>query len=344
MRRYFPALLGNEKTKSRIGAAIDGGTLPHALLIGGAYGSGKTTLAIEIAAALNCEKRGDGASSLPCGECGCCKRIRELNFPDLKVLSKPKDRATLGVDAIKDFREDMFLSSTESDYKIYVIDDAETMTTEAQNALLKVLEEPPAGVLIMILTTEGDKILTTIKSRAQFIPMSRFSAEELREHLLALSSDARELYRESTERFESVISVADGRLGEAIRLSSKRLSAECAEEREAILNIARCFCAKRDYRDILEGISLLPAKRAELTPVLERVISALRDLVAVKQSDKARLIFFTSKEEALSICGGASVKRLLEIYDCVCEAHLMCVRNANISNLLATLAAKIRLV
>ena len=136
MRRYFPALLGNEKTKSRIGAAIDGGTLPHALLIGGAFGSGKTTLAIEIAAALNCEKKGDGASSLPCGECGCCKRIRELNFPDLKVLSKPKDRATLGVDAIKDFREDMFLSSTESDYKIYVIDDAETMTTEAQNALL----------------------------------------------------------------------------------------------------------------------------------------------------------------------------------------------------------------
>ena len=135
MRRYFPRLYGNKKTKERIGSAIDNKTLPHAFLVIGESGSGKTTLATEIAAALNCERRGDASSALPCGECNCCRRIYDGNFPDLKVLSKQKDRATIGVDAIKDFREDMFLSSTESEYKIYVIDDAECMTTEAQNAL-----------------------------------------------------------------------------------------------------------------------------------------------------------------------------------------------------------------
>ena len=344
MRRYFPELLGNEKTKERIGAAIENGTLPHALLIGGASGSGKSTLAVQIAAALNCENKENSSFSLPCGRCNCCKRISELNFPDFKILSKPRDRATLGVEAIKDFREDMFLSSTESDYKIYVIDDAETMTTEAQNALLKVLEEPPLGVLIMILTTEGDKILTTIKSRAQFIPMARFTDEELKKHLCEISQDARELLRESPERFNSVISVADGRLGEAMRLSGKRLSAECAEERGAILNIVRGFCSKRDYKELLDAISYLPTKRAELIPALERVISALRDLIAIKQSENVRLVFFTSREEAREVCGAATVKRLLDIYDCVCRAHLMCVRNANVSNLLASLAAKIRLI
>lgn len=140
VKNYFPRLIGNEETKNRIGKAIESGRLPHAFLIGGPSGSGKSTLAIEIAAAMNCKGEGD---SLPCARCESCRRIYEGIYPDVKILSKAKDRATLGVEAIKDFREDMFLSSTESEHKIYIIDDAECMTPEAQNALLKVLEEPP---------------------------------------------------------------------------------------------------------------------------------------------------------------------------------------------------------
>ena len=164
MRIYFPRLIGNGETKERLGRAIESGTLPHAFLIGGPSGSGKSTLAIEIAAALNC-------------------------FPDVKVLAKKKDKATLGVEAVKDFREDMFLSSTESENKIYIIDDAESMTPEAQNSLLKVLEEPPKSVNIILLAKECDRILTTIKSRTQYIPMSRFDEGELAEQLLKDSAE-----------------------------------------------------------------------------------------------------------------------------------------------------------
>ena len=344
MRRYFPRLYGNEKTKERIGSAIDNKTLPHAFLAIGESGSGKTTLTTEIAAALNCERRGDGSPILPCGECNCCRRIYDGNFPDLKVLSKQKDRATVGVDAIKDFREDMFLSSTESEYKIYIIDDAECMTTEAQNALLKVLEEPPSNVVIMILATEGDKILTTIKSRAQHISMSRFGEEELECHLLKLSADARELKRESEEKFRGVIMSADGRLGLAIKLSNKKLAAECAEERGEIIALIRAMTARHSYRELHEAIAALPQKRAELSLVLESVISALRDLIVIKQDKHPSLIFFSSAKEASEVCPQTSVKTLLQVYEEIRRAHELCSRNANVTNLTASLAARIRLL
>ena len=133
MSKYFSALFGNEATKARIGRAITDGTLPHAFLVSGPEGSGKATLATEIAAALNCERRGGG--ELPCHMCNSCRRIKDGSFIDVKWLEKPKDKMTIGVGEVRTFREDMFLSATESDYKVYIIDDADRMTPNAQNAL-----------------------------------------------------------------------------------------------------------------------------------------------------------------------------------------------------------------
>ena len=96
-------LVGNEETKNRIGRAIESGTIPHAFLIGGPSGSGKSILATEIAAAMNCEMKSGGAP-LPCGRCNNCKRIYDGNYPDVKLLAKKKDKATLGVDPVKEFR------------------------------------------------------------------------------------------------------------------------------------------------------------------------------------------------------------------------------------------------
>ena len=125
MSRYFPNLFGNERTKERLGAAIDSNTLPHAFLISGPDGSGKRTLANEICAALNCEKKGDPSATLPCNRCNTCRRIAEGKFTDIKVLARAKEKMTVGVEEVRLFRADMFLSSTESPYKLYVIEDAE---------------------------------------------------------------------------------------------------------------------------------------------------------------------------------------------------------------------------
>ena len=326
MKKYFPKLMGNEKTVERIGTAIESATLPHAFLIGGPSGSGKTTLAIEIAAALNCERLNDSASALPCGVCNCCRRIYDGNFPDLKILSKNKD---------------MFLSSTESDRKIYIIDDAESMTTEAQNALLKVLEEPPKSVVIILLAKECDRILTTIKSRAQYIAMSRFDEKELAEILLKSNLEARTLKASSEEKFNNLIMSADGRLGLAKSLLGKKLFDENEEERSDVIKLISAISQKPSYTEIHATISGFPTKRVDLTITLERLVSALRDLLAVKYDENVKTVFFSSAKEAENYAKGISQKRILAVYDAVNEINDLCSKNAIVANLLSTLSSRI---
>jgi DNA polymerase III delta prime subunit len=343
VRTYFPRLLGNEETKTRVGRAIESDTVPHAFLIGGPSGSGKTTLAIEMAAAINCRNKKNASFPLPCGDCDCCRRIYDGNFPDVKILSKPKDRATLGVDPVKDFREDMFLSSTEAEHKIYFIDDAECMTAEAQNALLKVLEEPPKSVSIILLAKECDRILTTIKSRAQYIAMNRFDDKELADRLLKESADARAINALDPARFMGLVVSADGRLGMAKKLIGKKAAEGVEEDRADIINLIRAIGQKSSYADIYSAVSRFPNKRADFNLALERAISALRDLLVIKYDRGARTVFFSSADEAEALCGDISAKRLVKLYDIISETHELSYRNANIPNLITSMCARLKL-
>ena len=316
--------------------------MPHALLIGGPSGSGKSTYALEIAAALNCEAKNDTKQPLPCRVCNNCRRIYSGSFPDVKLLQRSKDKASLGVEAVKDFREDMFLSATESDHKVYIIDDAESMTAEAQNALLKILEEPPSGVTIILLAKECDRILTTIKSRVQYIPMSRFSDEELTRCVIEKIPEAKHLYNTDREKFAGIIISSDGRIGYVAELFDPKRAQDSLEEREETVNIIRSLTGRARYSDIYAAASALPTKRAELSLALERLILAVRDLIAVKYNKNAKLLFFASSESAEECAKDLSVKRLLGIYDAINEAHDACAKNANVQNLIATLVAKLK--
>ena len=339
LRLYFRNLYGNQETKARLGKAIDEGTVPHAFLIGGPEGSGKRTLAREIAAALNCEGYAD---SLPCCNCNNCRRIYESNFPDIKILKKPEDKATLGVDRIKDFREDMFLSSTESEHKIYVIEDAHTMTPEAQNALLKVLEEPPRGVFIILLAAECDKILTTIKSRTQYIAMSRFTTDELSELVTRKSSDAKEERRLNPRKFAETLLSADGRLGTALLLFDKKLSEKNAEERDEVMEIVTALQPRHSFSDLYKALSSLPKKRRELMISIENVITAIRDLVLSERGADSELLFFTSREECVKIASDIGIKRLLCAEEALLEAHELVSKNAAIGGVISALLPKLK--
>ena len=338
-KKYFPALLGNRDTAVRIGKSIENKTLPHAFLISGPSGSGKSTLAREISAAINCS--GSGAS-LPCGTCDSCRRIYDGIFPDVKILSRKKDKVTLGVDEVKDFREDMFLSSTEAEHKIYIIDDAECMTVEAQNALLKVLEEPPKSVIIILLAKECDRILTTIKSRAQYIAMTRFSEDELTQLLITDNLEAKIMSRDDEARFKGIIMSSDGRLGVAKKLLDRRASAENEEERAEIIGIIKSARQKSSYEEIYSSIMQLPQKRNELSISLELLMSAIRDLIVIKHNRSSKTVFFSDINDAEKYSSDISERRLLAIYDAVSEAHELCSKNANVYNLLICLATRLK--
>ena len=342
MRSFFPRLLGNEETKLRVGSAIENATVPHAFLIGGASGTGKSVLALEMAAAVNCEKKSDGRYPLPCGQCDRCRRIYEGNFPDLKILSKKKDKVTVGVDEIKSFRDDMFLSSTESDYKIYIIDDAESMTVEAQNALLKVLEEPPSAVMIILLAKECDRILTTIKSRVQYLSMSLFENDELIARVTEKNPLAKTMMRDNRKSFEGIIMSADGKIGAVEKLLEHRLAEENAKEREETVKLIRALAKRNAYAETYAAVTSLPTKRNELAEALERITTALRDIMVIRYGKNVKMLFFPSKDAAKAVGDGIDITRLISIYDAVNDAHSQCMKNANIQNLLVNLTAKAR--
>lgn len=343
MRSYFSDLFGNDFHKNRIALAVLEERLPHALLIEGPSGSGKMTFATEIAAALNCESKGDVTRPFPCGRCNCCRRVREGSFTDVKILKRTDGKATIGVNQIKDFRADMYLSATESGHKVYIIDEAEKMTTEAQNALLIILEEPPKNVVILLLASGTDSILTTIKSRTQYIPMSRFTTSELSEYLNGTSSEARSLEFRDSEGYKALLVSADGRIGKALELLNPKTREENEQTRGEILAVVRALGKKTPYTELYAAINSLPQKRAEFSASLEILISALGDLVSAKKSESFQPVFFTDTESAKEAAREVPLVRLLKIYEIVIHTYRECEKNANVNLAAANMASKIKM-
>ena len=344
MRTYFPTLFGNDFHKNRIAEAVLEERLPHALLIDGPEGSGKMTFAIEIASALNCETSSDGTRPLPCGRCNSCRRIHEGSYTDVKILGRTDGRATIGVSQIKDFRADMYLSATESRYKVYIIDEAEKMTPEAQNALLIILEEPPKNVVIILLASGTDSILTTIKSRTQYIAMSRFTTEELALHLEKVSPEARSLAFRDQEAYKALLVSADGRLGRAITLSNPKAREENEEARAEIMAVIKSLGKKTPYTELYAAIAALPQKRTEFSAALEMLISALGDLISAKKTDSFSPVFFTDTQATQQIAGDLPLQRLIKIYDIVIHTYRECEKNANVTLAATNMASSIKTV
>ncbi len=151
-------LLGNERLKENLQASIRKGRTSHFYLISGPAGSGKHTLARLLAAAILC--RGENK---PCMECPACRKVIGSSHPDFITVVDPEHK-TVPVKLVRQVREDMFIKPNEGDKKIYLF--PQELGTEGQNALLKVLEEPPSYGVYILLTDNPEKVLTTVRSRA----------------------------------------------------------------------------------------------------------------------------------------------------------------------------------
>lgn len=337
----FERLFGNRETVAALCRGVREATLPHAYLIVGPEGSGKHTLARELCAALNCERAGEGGA-LPCGRCNTCRRVLSGQFTDMKTLSVAEGKATVGVEEVRVFREDMFLSATESEYKIYIFDGADRLTPQAQNALLKVLEEPPERVLILLLAESADKILITVKSRAPMLRMQKFSTKELSAYLLRESAKAEELHERDPKRYAEVLLGADGVIGAALSLLDERAIGEKERERECVEKLLSALSPATPYSRLYEALSTLPAKRAEFSRIVELLLVALRDLILIKQDDGVNLLYFTDVQNATEAARKLDQKRIVECKDLFYEALVMATQNANMTTTLSLLGAKLK--
>lgn len=332
MRSYLSYLYGNGSVKEQLGHSAEKDTLSHAFIIEGAPGSGKKTLAKELIAAALCESREDPAFPLPCHNCRACRLINEQKAADVKWISRA-EKATLGVDAVRAERNDMYLAPNEFSRKFYVFEDAHTMTVQAQNALLIALEEPPRNVHILLLCESADALLTTVRSRARLIKMQKFPKDALKLWLRENTPSALFPYKDKPKELEAILTEADGCIGRALSLLDTQRKDELFKERE-LTDLVIGTLGTHSFAKLSSVFSLFPSKRDELIESLSSLLRAMRDVILLKRDTGAPLCYFSSPEEVPKSCLLIKMPTLLSIYESVEDAIRKLERNANSATVL----------
>ena len=279
----FKDLVGQKAVSRTLSQAISSGRIAHAYLFSGPRGTGKTSTAKIFAKALNCEK---GPTPDPCGVCKSCTKIADGTALDVFEIDAASNR---GIDEMRDLREKVKFTPAEGRYKVYIIDEVHMLTTEAFNALLKTLEEPPAHVVFILATTEPHKVPATIQSRCQRFDFRRITVEEIEARLSYVAEEMKIPCEKEALRL--LAQQADGGMRDALSLLDQcasfdggTLTAERVEEslgligREPIYRLTKAVGGRRKG-EVLETVADLLAGGKDPMQLLAELSLHLRSLM-----------------------------------------------------------------
>ena len=339
----FPGLAGNDGLKKRMDAAFVSGSSPaHALIAEGPDGSGRHTFALQYAAALSCEKRReyDGNSPLPCGKCRNCRKILSGISPDVITVGND-DKASLGVDKIRDLRQDVHIFPNDLEHKVYIIEQADTMTVQAQNAFLLTLEEPPAYAVFILLCRNSGALLETVRSRAPVIRMQPLTRAQTEQVISGIMPEAGKIKASDPDKYAAALASAAGSAGRAVELLRSAEGDEAAQLYTGVGTfISLCHDKRMGAQAMTELVRDCENSREKSADFLKAVIAACRDLIALQKNSECEPVFFTDTAKAAGLSECFSAKKLLLICSAAEKAATAVSRGMNVRLTLMTMLSE----
>ena len=280
----FQDIIGQEQIKEHLRNALSTGKVSHAYIINGEKSSGKEFIAKVFAMALQCEKGGVE----PCQECHSCKQALSGNHPDIIRLIHEKPN-TISVDDIRtQVNDDVAIKPYSGSRKVYIINEAEKMTTQAQNALLKTLEEPPEYAVILLLTSNVDTLLPTILSRCVILNMKPVSDTLVKQYL------CRQL-QVPDYKAEVCAAFARGNVGKAKELASSEDFENIKTEALALLK----YIQDMDLNEIVTAVKKITDYKLQIGDYLDICAIWYRDALLFKATSDVNHLIFREEIQAL---------------------------------------------
>ncbi|MCQ2426114.1 MAG: hypothetical protein MJ070_08205 [Lachnospiraceae bacterium] len=333
MSERFSALYANDRLKAYLAGAIDRASLSHAYLIEGAEGSGRHTVASIIAKALVCTGNGEK----PCGKCLACRKVELGEHPDVRTFSLPKDRKTISVEIVRTIRDEAVLIPSESDRHVFLIENADAMTAAAQNALLKVLEEPPASVTFLLLTDRASGLIPTILSRVSVLHTEPLSAAQLDGFLTGKEPKAEAMKRTDPQGYAALLRLADGSAGRALTLLGSKKEGQEAKEIAAAEHVIELL-AGGTHPELALFLNGAAQTRESLSRLCSFLSLALRDLVAVRTAKNAACLFYSDRRTAEAQADRLTIASLLKMMQITAKAENDLTANVNVTTARTVLA------
>ena len=294
----FQDIIGHERIKEHLQKAIQSKHVSHAYILTGEAGMGRKSLAHAFAMTLLCER----GMSEPCMQCHACKQIMSGNHPDLLFVSHEKPNS-IGVDDIRlQMHDTIMIRPYSSYYKIYIVDEAEKMTVQAQNALLKTIEEPPSYAIIILLTTNQEAFLPTILSRCVQLKLKPLKDSVVSAYLsktLGIGESRAEIYG----------AFARGNLGRAIHLASS----ESFQTMYGDLIHMLKHLKEMDIMELLYYIKKIKDDNQDLYDCLDFMQLWYRDVLMYKVTQDINLLVFKEEFNTIKEMSAASAYEGVEL-------------------------------
>ena len=311
----FRDIIGQKQLVEHLQNAISSRKISHAYIINGERSSGKEFIANVFAQALQCEAEGVE----PCGECHSCKQAVSGNHPDIIRVTHEKPN-TIGVEDIRNkINNDIGIKPYSSPYKIYIMNEGEKMTVQAQNALLKTIEEPPAYAIILILTTNLDALLPTVLSRCVVLNMKPVADDLVKKYLM-------ENLKIPEYKADVCVAFARGNVGKAKALAASEEFDNIKNEAVTLLKYIR----EMEIGDIVLAIRKISEYKMEINDYLDILAVWYRDVLLFKATkDATHLIFKDEIQYIRKIADQSTYEGIEIIIDALEKAKSRLQANVN---------------